>query len=681
MDLSKENDNNSSENVAKKKKVTKKVKPEIQLPEYIVPISANITSEKKMYKILKKEGARIKRVLKTVKPTIFNIIEDDDSVSDISMDTCLEVENVTNIDDNISVVSEDTVSIEPDIPAKFTERQVPNYPEKSGNPIKEPIDHFYLEMQVLSFTCKYKIKLRVQPIYQNQKDAAVKLCETYTNTQKVIQLLISRTQTGKTGCMIEFIYQYIQRFKIPIEHIFVITPLSSTDWKIQTKERFPEDIDNRIYHLPELMTRFKEDVECKKNILILIDEAHCASLKRQTLQKLMSEDGLGWNLDKMFENDIKIVQFSATPDGLIYGLTKKEWPEQHYHVHMMEEGQGYYGIKQMMNRTDRVVLKQSKDLNGRDKFGEWISDKKQEEVEENINEMFTDMISYTEPKYCIMRGHGSNFENIKENILSTADKYLRSTGQYTLFDWDIKEYIQDGNIDVINDLLKVNPKKHVIILIKEKLKCSNTLIKKHIGVVYERLAKEIKDSFIIQGLIGRITGYERHDIICYTNIETLKNYELLFKDKFSKEVLKNVCWNSNSTRANKKGTKGKQTYIDPQTVILGETGEIEPTNKITQDTFSTINAAKEWLANPVNNITENKKSVFHLYDSDNNKYKSENSVHDLNNVYIRHRGDLRKVVSEEETRKSKDIFWGVKTSSRICPVIKDNKIMYIILHK
>ena len=760
--------------ITPKKKKVKRVKPVIDIGEYKVPISSQITSKKRINKIIKQEKKQITNVLQNSRgnlSSIMNSMSDDESVSDVSIVSSLEKENDTpgicllkeelekeisklmikdlnatksaeeilemasrgedwkqrlqnllpnkfkklsrkirdldllnksidlNVkmeidkdnddDDNESVSSEETVSVNPDIPEKFTERQVIEYPEISLDPIKEPFDNEYFECQVMSFKCKYRLKFRVQPIHQNQIDAAKNLCKTFSNKQKVIQLLISRTQTGKTGCMIEFIHQYVQNFKIPMEHIFIITPLSSNDWKLQTKERFPEDVEKRIYHLPELMTRFKEDVDGKNNILILIDEAHCASLKKQTLQKLMSEDGLGWNLDKMFENDIKLVQFSATPDGLIYGLMKREWPEAHYHVHMMEEGQGYYGISQMMRRTDKVVLKQSKDLNGRNRFGIWLNDEKQEEVEENLNEMFKDMVSYVESKYCIIRGHGSNFEYIKENILSTADKFLRSNGQFDLFDWNIKEYIQDGNIDVINDLLKVKPKKHTFILIKEKLKCSNTIIKTYIGVVYERLAKSVMDSFIIQGLIGRITGYERHDIICYTNLDSLEKYEDLFKNNFSKDSLKTISWNSNSTKANKKGTKGKKTWIDSE-FVLGEMEQIETKNKIWppegQPLFATQKEAKDWFLEEdnrkYNNIKNKHHNKFNLYDSERKKFNSEKSAqHDFANVYILYRGKLRKVVLEEETRSSTDLFWGVKDSARIFPVIKNGKIMFIILYE
>jgi hypothetical protein len=104
------------------------------------------------------------------------------------------------------------------------------------------------------------------------------------------------------------------------------------------------------------------------------------------------------------------------------------------------------------------------------------------------------------------------------------------------------------------------------------LKCSNTLCKTHIGVVYERCtAKDINDSFIIQGLLGRITGYGSHDIICYTNLDSIEKYEKLFENNFDKKTLNEVQWNSNTTKVTTRGTKGKATYIDPGQILTENT--------------------------------------------------------------------------------------------------------------
>jgi hypothetical protein len=80
-------------------------------------------------------------------------------------------------------------------------------------------------------------------------------------------------------------------------------------------------------------------------------------------------------------------------------------------------------------------------------------------------------------------------------------------------------------------------------------------------------------------------------------------------------------------------------------------------------------------------IKNKRKNVYGLYNVDRKKYKSEKSVHDISNVYVLYRGKLRKVVTEEETRAFSDLYWGVKDSARIYPVIRDNKIMFMMLYE
>lgn len=96
--------------------------------------------------------------------------------------------------------------------------------------------------------------------------------------------------------------------------------------------------------------------------------------------------------------------------------------------------------------------------------------------------------------------------------------------------------------------------------------------------------------------------------------------------------------------------------------------------------------AKDWVSDAVNikefKIKNKRSNKYLLYDSDGKKYNSEKSVHDFNNVYIKYRGNLRKVLSEEETRSSTDLYYGVKDSARIIPFIKDDKkIEYLVLYE
>lgn len=566
--------------------------------EQIIDIPANITSKKKIKKIIGKEIKKYSTGLKNLRngaekraismiekinnETKNENIENDNDTSSIvsELTDCSNYENVVvmptkniksndndnddeNENDDDESVFNDDITVEPDNPVKFIERVIVTYPEKADYP---EIDNEVIQLEVENFNTQYKIKLRINKIYSNQTEVADKVVEKFQIRSKVIQLIISQTQTGKTGCMIEIINKYINNNNIPIDNIYIISGLSSKDWKKQVKERTPNCLENNIYHLNDLM-KFSEAVKGKKNILLCIDEVQCACLKEQTISKVMV--ALGWTIDKMFENDIKMVQFSATPDGIIFGLFKKQWKEEWYSVHIMKEGTNYYGSRKMMLRNK---IKQNKDLSGRDKNGEWKkhinSDGEEEtneqDIENNILEMTGDILSFHVPKYSIIRTSGNNIHYIKENIINTIEKYYKNSEIFDLFDIDnIKEYTMDGDIEIINDILKNRPNKHTIILIKEKLKCSHTIIKTYIGVVYERYSKKFNDSFIIQGLLGRITGNDGvNDIICYTNIPSVEKYHKLFQSNFSKESLIEVKWNSNSTKSKNNGTIAKNTYLE-----------------------------------------------------------------------------------------------------------------------
>jgi hypothetical protein len=91
-----------SENISitPKKKKVRRAKQEIDIGEYIVPIPETITSEKKIQKILKREGKRIANVLKRSNEGItgfINSMNEDESISDVSMDSSLARDNTQEI--------------------------------------------------------------------------------------------------------------------------------------------------------------------------------------------------------------------------------------------------------------------------------------------------------------------------------------------------------------------------------------------------------------------------------------------------------------------------------------------------------------------------------------------------------------------------------------------------------
>ena len=482
-----------------KGKVKKRIiKPTIEMEEEIF-VPASITGKKRIEKVINNAKKAIKMAYQKKRRVVSNIhnsIDNSSVVSDLTTDdvnngnklynnlVCDEKEEDDDDDDDDDITISTTITKDPDVPETLTERITPEYPAQF-NEIPGSIDKELLQLQVTAFNANYRITLRANRIYPNQSSIAEKVSNTFNDKKKVIQLIISKTQTGKTGCMIEVINKYINSNNIPIEHIFIITGLSSNDWKQQTAERVPDKLKDQIFHLNDLQTSFKNSVKDKQNILVIIDEVQCACLKEQTISKIMSKNGLNWNIEKMFQDDIKIVQFSATPDGIIFGLFKKEWRDEWYSLHIMEQGTNYYGSVEMMRRGK---IKQNKDLCGRDKYGEWKTRKLSEdqieslefETYENITEMLNDIDKCRRPVYNIIRAHGTTIQWIKENI-ENCIKMRRDKGIIDNFDiQNIHEYTMDGEIKQINELLSIVPVLNTFILVKEKLKCSHTIKKTHI---------------------------------------------------------------------------------------------------------------------------------------------------------------------------------------------------------
>ena len=483
-------------------------------------------------------------------------ISDSSSIS--SKSSLPSVSTDADSDDEDSLSSYHT-----DIPRLFQERIPVNYSEKERTRMDKNRRIFMLQLELLE---------NLQT-YENQQSVALTLVRTFKQRSKVIQLVIGKTQSGKTGCMVEFVKAYIDDEPTPVENIFIITGLSSTDWIEQTKERFPEMMHARIFHNSDIRTKFKDAVSGKQNVVILIDEVQMAAQTEQTINRIFKE--LGWNLDFMMENDIKLVQFSATPDGLLYALHRSKWPKENYSVHTMQPGMGYYGAHAMM---EEGKIKQYADICGKNRDGDIYVDD-MEEIYENIGAILHDILSFREPKHNIIRVLGGTEGFVKENIAHTIQTRL-SAKEQARFSKEFDEYMMCGNIIDINKYISNKPRLHSFVLIKEKMKCANTInIKYNIGVVVERWNQRVgdgiaNDSFVIQGLLGRCCGYGRHDIICYTNVESVVKNERLFDSGFSEEVLSQTCWNSNTTVGNKSGTKPKRTYIDAEE-LLGANDDAE----------------------------------------------------------------------------------------------------------
>lgn len=412
-----------------------------------------------------------------------------------------------------------------------------------------------------------KLHLLGCQIHDNQKTAASMLVDNFADGKVLIQLALGKTQSGKTGLMLSTVQQFIKKYPIPSANIYVITGLSSKNWVAQTTERMPAELTNNIYHRDSLK-KFATDVLGKKNVLIIIDEVHMACLADQTIHLTFEAAGL-LDLQYMFDHDIKIIDISATPNGVWWNVAK--WASYSKMV-FMEPGKNYV--------SSGDLLKSGKLIEYKSLSSKTPGEKKENTA--NVTELKNTIDSFKLPSYHIIR---TDTGAAQKKVLKSLKTVMQDTKyDYLMFD-------QSSAITDINEILSVEPAKHTIILLKEMLRCAKSINKKYIGVLYERYAKKVDNSVIIQGLLGRLTGYDYNGkSICFTHLESVELYETCWNTKFA-DVSK---WSSGSTVKKKGVVVAKNTFTAPDLVV--GLGSKEENTTTTIKVFDNYDECKDFIA-------------------------------------------------------------------------------------
>ena len=385
-------------------------------------------------------------------------------------------------------------------------------------------------------------------LYDNQRVAAREIADAFNDPKVLNVMAVAPTQSGKTGIIFATIEELYKAGNVYEDyHIYVITGISSTAWVQQTLLDIPPFIKCNVYHLQNLKTLFVNDIQSKNNVLILIDEVQVAAKDKQTLLKSFHMAGL-MNKTSMYRRNAKVVNITATPDGLIYG--HKAWNEAAKQV-FIEAGQGYTSCFDLLNSGR--LLQANSNLSG------WDGCMKEYTlVDEAINSILEikKVIVPDKPSYHIIRTQLEPHQ--EQTMLNFKLVFIDNNPEYKCefiqFDGEYLKLKQD--ITDINDILSVEPKVHTFIFIKEMLRCAKRIVKTHLGVLYERIPIwKVDDGCIIQGLLGRSTGYDdcgKH--YCFPNLDTVYRYQQLLTSDFEATVE----WNSKTSRF----TKGKLIVND-----------------------------------------------------------------------------------------------------------------------
>lgn len=343
-------------------------------------------------------------------------------------------------------------------------------------------------------------------LFENQQKFGSTIFNQYVHNQSLIHTLaIAPTQSGKTGSMLSIIHHAIshQTHGVPIQNVFIFTPHSSREWLLQTKDRFPSSMSSNIFH----RNNFKKLIAAMKhktNVLLILDEVQIAFKLGQTTFHLFNQLGF-YNLNNLFQKNIKIVSFTATPNQLVQDFAL--WKNRASVLYM--DVPDSYISHQILLRSNR--LRQMKDLTGFDKVTATVKP----ETLDNIREILGIVNNFETPKYHIIRTPRANLHLL--TIQNFKRVFMESSSQFS--------FISETTIQDFDQFISAPPSLHTFIFIKDKLRCAKTLEKAHIGVLYERFVnKPILDS-IIQGLAGRLTGYHKnHHSVIFTHLPSIHHY-------------------------------------------------------------------------------------------------------------------------------------------------------------
>ena len=376
-------------------------------------------------------------------------------------------------------------------------------------------------------------------VFKEQKRLAKRILSLFRT--KVLVTLCAPPQWGKTGVSLYVAYK-LSRLNVNPENVFFVTAMSDRSWIDQMTERVLPSWKKNVYHrntLHKMRDRIKSLKE-KKDILIIVDECHLANRLEHTLGKITSNLEMK-DPEFLKENNIKILQISATPSNAL--IDAEEWRDHHSSL-CPKIRSGYVSFQCLLDEG-RII----------DPFN--LEDP-------GDSEEYLELITIGKPKYHFVRSvcngpYGSeSYKVVRENLETGCfDKKI----QFIELNMErSRKEIQD-----IYKYLNKEPKEHMVILIKNMLGASKTLQDKHIGSVHESVPSKKDYSCEVQGLPGRMCGWNKqrgkNGPLIFCDHRIVEQYIRLYESEFSYE-LEDFEWSDSRLKVSLNGKiRSKDSYL------------------------------------------------------------------------------------------------------------------------
>jgi hypothetical protein len=442
--------------------------------------------------------------------------------------------------------------------------------------------------------------------FQNQDELGDKIATWFSEGPENIHAFIyAPTQSGKTGSMLRTCYHMYERMGTLPQNTYVITTLSSNEWKSQTKDRFPRVMAENIWHLHDIKRATSHmQLVGKQDVLIIIDEMHWGANGGGVLHKFMEAHKFNNTHQQgcftMKEMNVRMVHVTATPEDS-WTLMEKTWGAHSKHFHMFdagEEPEGYVSIKKLYEAS-RILQCGPLVLSGNPRLSQRQKEEEKVLVAATMRRFLSKVFiefGVNNPKYHVIRcpttyaADGTLSEQAGIDRVHRA--ILRCMGDRSsiINIHRVHSQVQNDEFREINSHLCNAPTKHTFLLIKEGVRCAITLEPKdHIGIMYERYVAssakdkqieyikkrqencaipankkklyESRESTVVQSLAGRLTGYnDNGESVAYTDVGYVKVYVRMTYEKNGKNA---NGWYVNTTQGPPSASKIKYFMKDP----------------------------------------------------------------------------------------------------------------------
>jgi hypothetical protein len=336
--------------------------------------------------------------------------------------------------------------------------------------------------------------------------------------------IAAEMQAGKTGVICALIRLMLvsanyRIINIKPESIFILTGMSDTAWKKQTKDRMPhESVRHNVNHSGGL-SRVRAALMLKasregglKNLLVALDESHIAArCNNRPAKEIFDTLASLCPVEKWAENNIHFITISATDPAATVGVgSAKEYAK----VIRLLTSDAYQSVESLKNAGR---LHQTFNLVDKPSVSRLIS---------FIDETYGEDANL----YHIIRPKASKGAAVEEAI-----RELCPTA--SVIRWDssksssssVTDESSTASVTDINEILGLEPEVPTFIILKNMFYASKTLEDEHVGVLHDR--RTGKPDTNLQSLLGRACGYEKSQTThIFTEMQIVDEYISFWRD-------------------------------------------------------------------------------------------------------------------------------------------------------